>query len=133
MTKPLNKKLYGSIPHLPYSRLGEGDHKISDGQAKICLEKERDKHDVIIVQEKVDGSNCGVAKVNGKILPLTRAGYIASTSRFEQHIFFHKWVLANHKRFDGLLNEGERIVGEWLALAHGTKYKLEHEPLLCST
>lgn len=130
MTKPLNKKLYGSIGHLPHSRLGGGDHKVADGQAKICLEKERDKHDIIIIQEKLDGSNCGVAKIDGKIIPLTRAGYVASTSKWEQHVLFHKWVLANWERFDGLLFEGERIIGEWLALAHGTKYKLEHEPFV---
>ena len=48
--KPLGHKSYGHIPHLPGSRIGEGDHKCSDGQKRICCEKVRDKHDRIIVQ-----------------------------------------------------------------------------------
>ena len=29
-----------------------------------------------------------------------------------------------------LLNDGEWLVGEWLALAHSTRYQLSHEPLV---
>ncbi|MCK5016592.1 MAG: RNA ligase family protein [Candidatus Peribacteraceae bacterium] len=128
--KLLGKKAYGSIPHLPHSRLGEGDHSVEDGQAKICLKQERDRHDIIIVQEKLDGSNCCVAKVDGEILALTRAGYEATTSKYEQHQFFAHWVRVNWMRFDQLLKEGERVCGEWLALAHGTRYDLKHEPFV---
>jgi len=75
--KPLGHKAYGSIPHLPYSRLGPGDHHIGQGQAEIATKKARDKNDLIIVQEKLDGSNCSVAKINGKIIALGRSGYLA--------------------------------------------------------
>lgn len=128
--KPLNQKAYGSIPHLPGSRLGIGDHYISVGQAAIATEKPRDKHDLIIVQEKLDGSNVAVAKVNGEILALTRSGYLANTSPYQQHHFFSKWVEENKIRFDALLNEKERVCGEWLVMAHGTRYELPHEPFV---
>lgn len=128
--KPLGKKAYGSIPHLPGSRLGIGDYHISPGQAVIATEKKRDKHDVIIVQEKLDGSNVAAAKIQNEILALTKAGYLAETSPFQQHYFFALWVKENEKRFFDLLNEGERISGEWLALAHGTRYELKHEPFV---
>lgn len=98
--KPLGKKAYGSIPHLPGSRLGPGDYCISEGQARIATEKPRDKHDLIIVQEKLDGSNVAVAKVNGEILALTRAGYLATTSPYQQHHFFAKWVKENESPFE---------------------------------
>lgn len=130
MEKPLNRKAYGSIGHLPNSRLGAGDHKVTDGQTRICLLKERDRHDVIIVQEKLDGSNCAVCKVDGNIIPITRAGYRANTSPFEQHHLFEKYVAQNWERFNRLLNEKERVCGEWLALAHGTRYDLPHEPFV---
>jgi len=55
--KPLGRKSYGSIPHLPGSRLGPGDYHAHEGQARIATEKARDKHDKIYVQEKLDGSN----------------------------------------------------------------------------
>lgn len=128
--KPLGQKAYGSIPHLPYSRLGEGDHHIEIGQAEIATKKARDKNDLIIVQEKLDGSNCSVAKIENKIVALGRSGYLAETSPYEQHVIFSKWVRSEYVRFHKLLNEGERVCGEWLAQAHGTIYKLKHEPFV---
>lgn len=128
--KPLGTKSYGSIPHLPGSRLGPGDYHIHEGQARIATENVRDKHDRIIVQEKLDGSNVGVAKLNGEIIALTRSGYLASTSPYVQHHYFSEWVRQNKKLFITVLNEGERVCGEWLAQAHGTRYDLTHSPFV---
>lgn len=125
--KPLGTKAYGSIPHLPGSRLGPGDHKCHEGQAKIATEKCR-KGDVVVVQTKLDGSNVSVAKINGEIVPLIRAGYKASQSRWKQHHIFNDWVMKERYRFDELLKDGERLCGEWLLQAHGTMYNLNHEP-----
>jgi hypothetical protein len=123
-TKPLGIRAYGHVPHLPGSRMGPGDHHCHEGQARICTERARDRHDVIIVQEKLDGSCMAVAKLDGQILPLQRRGYLATSSPYRQHHLFAEWVYANYDRFDALLQEGERVVGEWLALAHGTRYDL---------
>jgi hypothetical protein len=128
--KPLGFKNYGSIGHLPGSRLGPGDHKVPDGQARICLEQTRDAHDRVIVTEKLDGSNVGVALKDGQLLALGRAGYLASQSPYEMHHLFAHWVRLNAERFRSCLQEGERVVGEWLALAHGTLYELPHEPFV---
>lgn len=128
--KPLGYKAYGSIPHLPGSRLGPGDHHIEAGQAKIATEKARDKHDVIIVQEKLDGSCCAVANVGGKIIALGRAGYPAESSEYPVHHAFAKYVKENEDRFFWLLGEGERVVGEYLGMAVGTRYNLHHEPFV---
>lgn len=127
--KPLNRRAYGSIPHLPNSRLGPGDHSVTAGEARICLEKCRPQ-DTIVVQSKLDGSNVCVAKIDGIIIPLIRAGYRAINSRYEQHRRFDRWVFENLDRFDALLDEGERLCGEWLLQAHGTRYKLKHEPFV---
>ena len=130
LLKPLGRKSYGSIPHLVDSRLGKGDHHCSVGQSNICIKKTRDKNDLIVVQEKTDGSNVAVVKLNGLIIPLTRSGYIANLTKYKQHQVFYDWVLNNRERFDKLLFEGERCCGEWLFQAHGTKYKLQHEPFI---
>lgn len=131
MRKPLGRKAYGSIPHLPGSRLGSGDHHIEYGQARIATEKLRDKHDQLFVTEKLDGSNVSVAKLeDGRIVALTRSGYLAETSPYLQHHIFSDWVYANLDRFNALLNPGEWVVGEWLAMAHGTRYVLQHEPFV---
>jgi len=117
--KPLGRKAYGSIPHLPGSRLGVGDHHCHDGQAAICLQKARDKHDRIIVTEKLDGSNVCVANIGGAIVALVRAGYLAKSSPYEQHHAFADWAMGWD--WSGL-PRGYRLSGEWMHTAHGTMY-----------
>ena len=128
-TKPLGHKSYGSIPHLPGSRRGTSDHGCHEGQYRICCVKARDKYDRIIVQEKLDGSNVSIANVNGEIFALTRAGWPATTSPFEQHHLFAMWVRNQYDRW-GFIPKNHRVCGEWLALAHGTVYNLPHEPFV---
>jgi hypothetical protein len=128
--KPLGIKAYGHIPHMPGSRIGPADHKCDEGQKRIATEKARDRHDLIIVQEKLDGSNVAVARLDGRLYPLTRAGYLASTSPYEQHHHFDRWAIQNQERFLSVLHDGERLVGEWLMQAHGTRYDLPHEPFV---
>ncbi len=128
--KPLGRKAYGSIGHLPGSRLGPGDHRITDGQARICAERTRDHHDFVIVEEKLDGANVCVARVGGELIPLIRAGYPAESARFGHLRMFAAWARENMDRFDAVLREGERLAGEWLVLAHGTRYALPHEPFV---
>jgi hypothetical protein len=128
--KPLGHKNYGSIPHLPGSRRGPSDKGCHEGQAQIATEKARDKNDEIIVQEKLDGSNVGVARIGDAIYPLGRAGWLAISSPYKQHRLFAQWAYQNNERFLAVLHDGERIVGEWLAQAHGTKYELHHEPFV---
>src|ERR1051325_8173124 len=128
--KPLGGKSYGHIAHLPGSRMGPGDHKCHEGQKRIATERARDRHDLIVVQEKLDGSNVGVARLDGEIHALTRAGYLASTSPYEQHWKFDQWVHQRRSRFLAVLRDGERFCGEWLAQAHGTRYELRHEPFV---
>lgn len=122
--KPLGQKAYGHIAHLPGSRMGPGDHMCHEGQARIATLKPRDKHDRIYVQEKLDGSCVSVAKIDGKLVPLGRAGYPALSSPYAQHRLFHEWAMDHEPDFNALLEEGERAVGEWLAQAHGTRYDL---------
>ena len=126
--KPLGMRAYGSIGHLPGSRTGPSDRTLPEGQVTICTSRLRNKHDRVIVTEKLDGSNCCVALLDGNVLALGRAGYLAATSPYELHHRFSAWVAVNESRFRGVLTEGERVCGEWLAQAHGTLYDLPHEP-----
>ena len=129
--KPLGHRAYGSIGHLPNSRLGPSDHHIHEGQARILCGRTRDKHDLITVQEKVDGSCMSVAKLpSGEVIPLGRAGYPAWTSPYHHLRMFSDWAWDNKERFERLLEPGERVVGEWLAMAVGTRYDLPHEPFV---
>ena len=131
MNKPLGHKAYGHIPHLPGSRITPADHKIHEGQRRICEDKFRDRHDHLVLQEKLDGCCVAAAKINGEITALGRKGYLADSSPLKHIVLWGNWVEKNKDRFDKLLHEGERAAGEWLALAHGTIYDLsDKEPFV---
>ena len=128
--KPLNRKNYGSIPHLSNSKLGEKDSFIHEGQERILTQKKRDKHDTVLVFEKYDGSNVGIARKDNKIYAITRSGYEASTSPYRQHHLFDEWVYSREKMWYAILEDGERITGEWLMQAHGLIYEISIEPIV---
>jgi hypothetical protein len=128
--KPLGRKAYGHVPHLPMSRMGPGDHSCHEGQARIATKHPRDKHDRIIVTEKLDGSNVSVANLAGSILAIVRAGYLAQSSPYAQHHVFAEWVKQNYARFVDAIEPGQRIVGEWIYQAHGTIYNPVGDPFI---
>jgi hypothetical protein len=127
----LNKKIinknYGSIGHLSSSKMmQQADKKISIGQEKILTEKTRDSKDLIIVTEKIDGSNVGILKRDGQLIAITRAGYPALESVYIQHKLFYCYVERNKNLFNWL-PENWRIVGEWCIQVHGTLYDISEE------
>jgi hypothetical protein len=126
--KPLGHKAYGSIPHLPGSKRGPGDHGLSEEQAALLTGARKIGRDwEIVVQEKLDGSCMSVAKIDGKIVALGRAGFVAQSSPYAHLRAFAPWVAARAERFDALLSEGERVVGEWMLLATGLRYWIPRE------
>lgn len=126
--KPLGQKAYGHIAHLPGSKLGVGDHKLEDGMTELLTVKTKNKNQLVIVSEKLDGSNVSVAKVDNVLIPLIRSGYRADTSNYLQHRIFAQWVYKNQDRFQALLKDNERACGEWLMQTHSIPYNLLHEP-----
>ena len=121
------KKNYGSIPHLSTSKLEQqADKKISMNQELMLTKQARDWRDLIIVTEKIDGSNVGIVKINGTLYPISRKGYDTSISKQEQHRLFSKFVDNNLSKFLWL-PEGWRICGEWCVMAHGTIYDITDE------
>lgn len=119
--KKVGGRLYGSIPHLPGSKLGEHDHFIHKGQAGILTGQSRGRN--IVVQEKLDGSCVGVIRHEGLLTPALRSGWSAISSPYRQHHHFHNWAMVNSHLFANL-DEGQSVVGEWLAQTHGTHYAL---------
>lgn len=125
-TKIIDKN-YGSIPHLSTSKqTQQADKKIGSGQEDILTRKARDWRDLIIVTEKIDGSNVGVVRKRGGLIAITRAGYDALSSPFRQHHLFNDYVSRVENMFSWI-PEGYRICGEWCIVAHGTKYDLTGE------
>lgn len=131
MVKKVVNKSYDSIPHLSKSRLGEADSHI-DAKQEAFLTAQLPPIDCILyIEEKMDGSNCAVIRKNGEIIPIGRSGYRCIDSNFEQHRRFHKYVMDRKESFEKLLpDEDDRVVGEWLAQAHGTIYPNVTTPYL---
>lgn len=120
MAEKIIDRNYGSIPHLSTSKMTQqADKKINIGQEKMLTETARDWKDLVILTEKVDGSNCGIVRKNGKLHAITRAGYEAISSKYQQHAAFEKFLQKNINLFDWL-PEGWRVCGEWCLMAHGT-------------
>jgi ATP-dependent RNA circularization protein (DNA/RNA ligase family) len=120
-TKPLGRPAYGSIPHLPGSKRGPGDHGLSAKQAAILTHQPREG-DRVYVTCKMDGSCVAVANIDGEIVPLIRAGYRARDSVWRQHRIFDAWAIERSDYFRMILAPGERIVGEWMIQSHGYVY-----------
>lgn len=127
--RPLGGPAYGSIPHLPGSRTGPADRHLDPARARFGLsESSRDRE--VLVEEKLDGSCVAAARIGDRVLALGRRGDLAARSRNEGRRLWAAWVGVHEERFLRLLEPGERVVGEWLALVHGTRYALEHEPFV---
>jgi len=88
--------------------------------------------ETVVVQEKLDGSCVVVMRgADGGIEARGREGGLARESRNDARRMFADWVIANRERFEAVLRDhGEMLVGEWLALVHGTRYQLAHEPFV---
>jgi hypothetical protein len=127
--KPLGKKAYSKIPHLPGSRTGSSDRVAPLQLAQRCTVK-CGPGETVVVQEKLDGSCVAVALLGGEVLALGREGWRAELSDNPGRRMFARWVTVHAARFAEVLREGEWMVGEWLALAHSTRYRLSHEPFV---
>jgi RNA ligase len=121
-------RLFPKIGHLPGSRTGPNDRHVSPALAERLTAKGR-PGDRVIVQEKLDGSCVLIARQRGSLEALGREGRRCDESPNEGRRRFAAWV-RGHEGLFGWLGEGEKVAGEWLALAHGTRYALPHGPFV---
>lgn len=121
---------YGSIPHLSTSCDNSGDKRINQNQENLLTIKTRDRHDEVIITEKVDGSNLSILKLSGRLYGVNRGGYDISYSNRPFRKEFNIYIEEHYDRFMSLLSEGERICGDWMLKTHSLIYDLPHEPFI---
>jgi len=81
--------------------------------------------DLVIVTEKMDGRNYGVARCGEMIYPTARDGTFLMDGDYDKETkSFVQWIKKNESKFLNLLNDGQVASGEWLERSHGTKYSL---------
>lgn len=129
MELPLGRATYGKIPHLPGSRTGPADRHAPPGWSRVCT-VEAGGGQTVVVEEKLDGSCVCAARIGDEVLALGREGRRASESPNEGRRLWAAWVERHRERFLAVLRPGERLIGEWLALVHSTRYALAHEPFV---
>jgi len=127
---PLGRAAYGRIAHLPGSRVGAGDRTVDAAHAARCFVGRAGE--VVLVEEKLDGSCVAIARLGDDVVALGREGARAAESPNQARQLFAAWLAPapQRARFAAVLQPGEWLVGEWLALVHGTRYALAHEPLV---
>jgi hypothetical protein len=127
---------FGSIPHLPGSRMKDADDVSLDiNQVDSFIRKTREPYHKIRIMEKIDGSNSGVLKRNGLLYPINRKGY--DVRSIPSNILAHKvmytwakWVNEHYDLYDSLLDEGERLVFENCIVQHTLRYRFgKQEPV----
>lgn len=119
-------RLYAKIPHLPGSRVGPAERYAPAPLVARMVAEARDG-DRVIVSEKLDGTCVAIVATDAGIEARGRDGKPCALSRNDGRRAFAAWVAAHAARFASLA-PGERLMIEWLALAHGTRYALPHGP-----
>ena len=120
---------YSSISHLPGSKMIDDKDKLIGVQECGWLTVERRNFkDLVIITEKVDGMNASVYRIDNQLYPIIRAGYDVRTSDKNWIRAFGRFVSTNSDRFMSVLDNGERLCGEWMIKTHTLSYDLPHEP-----
>lgn len=119
-------KQYPRIPHLPGSQGTEDDRDAGRAFAARCTEA-AGAEDRVLITEKLDGTCVAIARLDGELVALGREGRRCEASRNRGRRAFAAWVAAQPARW-APLRDGERVILEWLALTHGVRYQLPHEP-----
>jgi hypothetical protein len=124
---------FGHISHLTGSKMIDNADILLDSKAQEKFTKcKRNKDDLVIITEKVDGMNAGVYKAdNGLLYPINRKGYDARQmgTQYKELEFlglvWSVWVDKHYEIYDKILEKGERLVFENCILQHTLKYNFK--------
>jgi hypothetical protein len=127
---------FGHIGHLTGSKLIDIEDKLIDldAQEKFTVCK-RDKNDLVIITEKIDGMNAGVVKKTGLLYPINRKGYDSRGMGLQHKDLellgneWARWVDDHYELYDFILEEGERLVFENCMFQHTLKYRFKNGPV----
>jgi hypothetical protein len=110
---------YPRTPHLEGSRLQPGDEDLE----QVPLDELRGRF--VVVEEKLDGANAGLAVGDGGALRLQSRGHVLTGGARERHFdLFKRWAGAHAHALASLAAEGRTIYGEWLYAKHTIFYDL---------
>ncbi|MEO7730140.1 MAG: RNA ligase family protein [Kofleriaceae bacterium] len=120
MTEQIHK--YPRTPHLAGSRLQPGDEDL----AQVPLEALRGQF--VVVEEKLDGANAGIALDPEGALRLQSRGHALTGGARERHFnLFKQWAGVHQAALAQLVAGSRTLYGEWLYAKHTIFYdRLPH-------
>jgi len=127
---------FGHIGHLPGSKMIDvTDKLLHENEITKFTVCKRDKDDLVIITEKIDGMNAGVVKKNGMLYPINRKGYDSREMGIHCSDLqvlgdtWAEWVDQYYSIYDVMLKEGERLVFENCIIQHTLQYKFKDDPV----
>jgi hypothetical protein len=113
---------YPSTRHLQGSQLQRGDAgagRRSDPRAPYSVLAGRS----IVVEEKLDGANCGLSfGAGGELLLQSRGHYLTGGGRERQFGVFKRWAAIHEQALLERLDERYIMYGEWMGKKHSIFY-----------
>ncbi|AAK78728.1 ATP-dependent RNA circularization protein (DNA/RNA ligase family) [Clostridium acetobutylicum] len=113
---------YPRTPHLEGSRFQQGDEDLEG------IKFENIKNRFCVLEEKVDGANCGISfDTNGKMYLQSRGHFLNGGYGEKQFDLFKTWANCFKCRLWSILGDRYVMYGEWLYAKHTVFYdKLSH-------
>ena len=113
---------YPRTRHLEGSREQAGDEDLK------CVSFEEIRGKFLVLEEKVDGANCGISfDTSGKMLLQSRGHYLNGGYGEKQFDLFKLWAGCFEDRLRHLLRDRYILYGEWLYAKHTVFYdRLPH-------
>lgn len=108
---------YPRTQHLEGSRLQPGDHDLE----QVPLRELRGRY--VVVEEKLDGANSGIALDEGGRVRLQSRGHVLTGGpRERQFDLFKRWAGAHSALLETVCASGLTVYGEWLYAKHTIFY-----------
>lgn len=107
---------FPSTPHIEGSRLQKGDSKVRLPWAAVQGKR-------IVLEEKYDGSNCGISFTESQELRLqSRGHYLTGGGREKYFNVFKKWAECHRDKLFRVLGARYVMYGEWMFAKHAVFY-----------
>jgi hypothetical protein len=108
---------YPRTRHLEGSRFQQGDHDLE----AVPFEEIRGRH--IVVEEKVDGGNCGISfDERGNLLLQSRGHFLTGGPRERHFDPLKQWAQVHRPTLSAVLGDRFVMFGEWLYAKHTCFY-----------
>lgn len=107
---------YPRTPHLKGSCQQAGDEDLEVRNFSELIGR------TVVVEEKVDGANCGISFTERGLRLQSRGHYLTGGRREGQFDLFKAWAWSNLEILNGILGQRYIMYGEWLHATHHVFY-----------